>query len=277
MAEIIYGGQSFTGVINALSASSGQVVRADNFDYTVDQNGDTFFFGFLTKFPQSEQIGNAFSGVASLGVHLFLPQSYSQDGDYRFVQSFTDGNVRYYDKPSLTWISIGTGFSPDYHRSYATYATRDVVYMANGIDPVKKWRTGWTALADLKDKGTPNPNFLTGNLYFTDDSDVVTGIGTIFLTEIKPGDYIRKNVDEEFFEVQDVRDDTYLYLYTKYVGVSEYGGIGVSQKAIDSSMNGRYVRIWKDRLIIIGGATYYYLMIEDGTYLLQEDGFKLFL
>ncbi len=63
---------------------------------------------------------------------------------------------------------------------------------------------------------------LTDTLNFTNNSTLVTGLTTLFTTQIKQGDYIKKqsDVDANYVQVDYVENDTTLYLVTPYQGTT---------------------------------------------------------
>ncbi len=59
---------------------------------------------------------------------------------------------------------------------------------------------------------TSTPTALTGTLTFTIDNTAVTGIGTLFATELSAGDLIRAKIGSTYHEVQSVTNNTALVL-----------------------------------------------------------------
>lgn len=263
-------------MVNTIAATSGAVIQCDGFDYGVDQSGSAVLFGFLKKFPKSTALGDTITSKHSLGSFLFLPQTFSDTGAYRYVQGFSDGTVRYLN-PSNVWTTIDSGRATNYHNDFESYSTRDVLYFSNGADDIMKWVDGWASAVRIKDKGG-TATAITGTLTFTDDSTIVTGSGTAFTTELAAGDYIRKNSTEEYFEVNSVTDNTTLKLRYVYAGTTGAGSAGGSQKAPNTTINGRYLKIWQDRLVILGGVAFIFALLkEDGDVLLTESSDQLLL
>ena len=63
---------------------------------------------------------------------------------------------------------------------------------------------------------------LTGTLSFTNNSTLVTGSTTLFTSQIKQGDYIKKqtDVDANYVQVDYIESDTVLYLVDPYQGTT---------------------------------------------------------
>src|SRR3990167_1310708 len=243
MPELLYNWSTFKGMVNAVAATSGATIQCDGFDYGVEQSGSSVLFGFLKKFPKSTALGDTIASSHSLGSFIFLPQLFSDTGVYRYIQAFSDGTVRYLS--SGAWTSIDTGRATNYHTDFESYSTRDIMYFANGADDIMKWVDGWSSAVRIKDKGG-TATAITGTLTFTDDSIIVTGAATAFTTELAVGDYIRKSSTEEYFEVNSITSDTVLRLRYVYEGTTGAGALGGSQKAPNTTINGRYLKIWQD-------------------------------
>ncbi len=81
--------------------------------------------------------------------------------------------------------------------------------------------TKWT------DLGPSTP--LTGTPTFTTASSSVTGVGTLFTTEVSPGDVIRLDADDLWYIVDGVISDVLLKLVVDYAGAggSSAGSVGV--------------------------------------------------
>ena len=191
------------------------------------------------------------------------------------MQAFSDGTMRYYDNSLNIWTTINSSFNTNYPFIFATYPANDTLYWANGSEGVYKWKLSWSAGTRLRNKGGV-VSTITGTLNFLEDSTIVTGTsGTIFLTELIPGDWIRKDSSEDWYEVETVNSDSILNLSSIYVETTGPGIDDQSEKAPLWGKEGRFVNIWKDRLYVAAGATYYDLLKEDGDSLLQESGYKI--
>lgn len=78
---------------------------------------------------------------------------------------------------------------------------------------------------------------LTGTLYFTNGSDVVTGVGTSFKTELDREYYVKLNAHGEtaWAKVMDVVSDTEIELEIDYIGAT---GNGASSKTLFPTVTG---------------------------------------
>lgn len=65
----------------------------------------------------------------------------------------------------------------------------------------------------------------TGTVTFTNGSNVVTGSGTLFTTELARGDYIKKTSDSEtlYVRIDEILSDTSLNLTSNYAGTTQSG------------------------------------------------------
>jgi len=88
---------------------------------------------------------------------------------------------------------------------------------------------------------------------------------------------IRKSSTEDWWEVLSVTNDDALELMTEYTGSTGAGGAGNSDVANKTSLRGRYIKVWKDRLFIGAVNQYWALLKEDGDALLTEAGGKILL
>lgn len=265
--EIVYDVANFKGVNYSEGTTSGEVIQCDNFDATVDNNASSVYHGFLTKFPKSITVGNEVGSQVSRGMFLFK----RYDGQ-TYIQSFSDGTTKYLN--SGVWTDILTGESGALPVSYDSFNYIDKVFFSNGNTAIYKYSPRWASAYPIRDKDlgeTP----LSGTITFTDGSTVVTGVGCSFLTELSTGDWIRKNNTEDWWEVLSVTNDNLLELMTEYIGST--GSSSSSTKARITSLRGKFIKAWKDRLWVASGTLYYALLKEDGDFLLTEFGDKILM
>lgn len=79
---------------------------------------------------------------------------------------------------------------------------------------------------DVADAGVAQPlvkESLTGTLTFTAASDQVTGVSTLFTSELAAGDFISLDADELWVEIESIESNTALTLTAVYAGA---GGAG---------------------------------------------------
>ncbi len=81
--------------------------------------------------------------------------------------------------------------------------------------------------ANFINEASENYNFgsvagITGQITFTNNSAIVSGVGTFFTSELSVGDYIRltENNNEYFVRVNNIVSDTKLYLDTAYLNAT---------------------------------------------------------
>lgn len=243
MAEIIIDYSKMGGLILAGGSTNGFLVQCDNFDASVDNNGDTIYHGFLTKRPLASAYGDTIANQASLGIYYFL--SYENKIP---LQGFTDGTIRYL-VGGVTWTSIKSGLSGT-PVDFEGYLGLDRIFFTDGVANVWKWANGWTAPVALQDKDGTTPTAITGTLTFTVNVSTVTGGGTSFLTACPAGTYIRRASTEYWYEVKSVESDTSLTLTTAFFETTGAGASGGSQKAMQTVDRGRFLKVWKDRLYV---------------------------
>jgi len=114
------------------------------------------------------------------------------------------------------------------------------------------------------------PFTLTGTVTFTNGSTSVTGSGTLFLSELKPGNYIRPQGKDTFYKIDSIIDDLNITLTS--AATEDYSGTAeglkpfchLAQYTIDT------VRIAGDILYVQNGQTLRTAFLvdidEDGTY-----------
>ncbi len=114
-----------------------------------------------------------------------------------------------------------SSFSPD-TKSYST-ATPAKLFVDDSNNLQVRGQV-LTDEASFRDDftGTTLTPALTGTVSWTNASNTVTGAGTLFTTEIKVGDYIKKTTDANtlFVRVMSVESDTALTLETNYNGTT---------------------------------------------------------
>ena len=83
---------------------------------------------------------------------------------------------------------------------------------------------------------------MTGTAVFNSGSTLVSGTGTLFTTEIKSGDYIKRSSDPEsaWTQIDRVQSDTELYLVSNYAGTSGGGAIQQSNWKPTTASGGSY-------------------------------------
>ena len=249
MPELVYSATNFKGVANSYGATAGFPIACDNFDFISDNNATSIYHGFLTKFPKSEAAGDDIGSQVSRGIFLFVPSTYASDGDIAYIQAFSDGTVRYLTGGA--WTSLNTGFT-NLHFDFDAFNYFDLLLWCNGKEGLYKWKYGWATGIPVQDKEGTATN-LTGTLTFTEDSPVVTAAGGAFATELFVGSFIRRATGNTWYEVESITDDNNLELTTLFLESTGAGGAGTSQKAANCSAKGRFLSVWKDRVIVGSG------------------------
>lgn len=137
-------------------------------------------------------------------------------GDTALVVAVSPNNVVAAD----SFAVANTGYSPD-PSSYADGTTQIAV------DGSSRLETHSSVTADegsLRDDyvGSALIRSLTGTVGFTNSSTAITGVGTLFTTQVKAGDYIKKTSDSEtaYVRVLSVESDLALTLETAYGGTT---------------------------------------------------------
>jgi len=251
---LVYDVSNFRGLIQAGGSTVNNVTQCDGFDAAIDQNGSTIFHGFLTKYPKhSVALGDTIGTEVSRGLFLYVPSDYGVSGVLKYLQAFSDGTLRYLN-PGGAWTTLNAGFDTNFPFDFAAYIGLDRAFWSEGKAAVYKWKTNWSAGTTLKDKSATAIG-LTGTLTFTEDDKTVTGAGTAFDTELVAGDWIRKSAATQFYEVDVVTDANNLELINAFAQTTGAGALNGSEKAGVAAVRGRFLEVWKDRLIISGGDT----------------------
>ena len=270
MPELIYDIKSFRGVDLDKGATSFNTIQCDNFDATIDENATSIYHGFLTKFPKSEAVGDDIGSQVSRGVFLFK----RYDGNV-YLQAFSDGTVRYLTGGN--WTSLITGENGGYQFSFDSFNYLDKTFFSDGNQTMFKYHPSWTSAYGISDKEGGTTTTITGNLTFTTDDATVTAAGGAFTTELSAGDWIRKDSTEDWYEVLSITTDDELELMVDYLGTTGAGGADTSELCNKTSLRGRFIKVWKDRLVIGALALYWNLLKEDGDFLLTELGGKILM
>lgn len=104
--------------------------------------------------------------------------------------------------------------------------------------------------------GTSLTSALTGTVNWTNSSTAVTGTGTLFTTEVKIGQYIKKTADASTFFVQvfSIESDTALTLVSVYTG-STAGAASVVSNWADSVGSGGSINVGSSLIALTTGTT----------------------
>jgi len=235
--ELVYDINKFGGINVSRGTTNNEVLSCENFDAVVDQNASSIYHGFITKFPKSTTSGNDIGSQISRG--LFLFKRYE---GLVYLQAFSDGTVRYLTGGA--WTSILTGENGGRHFAFDSFSYLDKTFFSDGNLAVYKYHPSWTAAYGISDKDGIVTD-LTGDLTFTESDATVTAVGGTFITELSPGDWIRKSSTEDWWEVLSVTNDDALELMTEYTGSTGAGGAGNSDVANKTSLRGRYIKVWR--------------------------------
>jgi len=87
---------------------------------------------------------------------------------------------------------------------------------------ITKATTGRTGGDEVRVAKSPPPTALTGTVGFTQNSGAVTGVNTLFTTELAIGDFIEAP-DGQWYEVVTITSDTAATLYKKYPSATQSG------------------------------------------------------
>jgi hypothetical protein len=131
-----------------------------------------------------EALGNSY-GVAK------DPNVNPDDDIYRQLIS----ELTFYPKQvrGTIYSIIDTFWSPQYSRANINSSNYETYNLSSGL------------------------NSLTGTVYFAEEQTKVTGVGTLFTTELQIGDYIKlSNKSNDYYRVADIANNTELTISTKY-------------------------------------------------------------
>jgi hypothetical protein len=245
------------------SADPNDFVKLDNFYLDVNRTSSDRL-GMITKIP----------GVANYGASM--PRSGRPRGLFQFyydevntassflmnvvcTPEYSDGRMLALDIANNAWHTLTSqstttafSFTP-YHYSFAkqvdAHRGLTTLYLYSPDSYCRKWfynSTNSTSNETSPIYDTGAPQSLTGSVTF-DGSATVTGGGTLFLTELGKGAWIRKSSSDSWYEVDHINSNVSLALRS----VGSYPTAGSSttaQEAGLSGITGAYVLEWKDRL-----------------------------
>lgn len=225
--------------IRTANKSSNNIV----FSYTANDNFEFYSHGGCTHV---RLIASAWtSGTASIAL---AGTSTAQDALLNY--SGTDGDV----SPPLRHLSIGlqdqagvqrlpkvsnvTPVGDEYGiitrnvtNQYSTFGPDPSGYIVGAsnlqVDTTNSLMVRGAVLSDelsFRDDftGSSITTALTGTLTFTNGSNIVTGSGTLFTSEVKQGQYIKKTADSEtlYVDIDTIDSDTSLTLTSNYAGTT---------------------------------------------------------
>jgi len=109
---------------------------------------------------------------------------------------------------------------------YCDWATGDDTNGTGSWDhpykTITKATTGRTGGDEVRVAKSPDPTALTGTVGFTQGSTAVTGVNTLFTTELAIGDFIEAP-DGQYYEVITIGSNTSATLYKKYPSATQSG------------------------------------------------------
>ena len=109
---------------------------------------------------------------------------------------------------------------------------------------------------DIRVAKSPDPTPLTGTFGFTNNGTGVTGVGTLFTTELALGDFI-EGADGNWWEVITITNDTTATLYKKYSGDTISGSqsrkLGVTDTGAAAAANTQVQYIGANDCNVSGG------------------------
>jgi hypothetical protein len=243
---------NFKGVLTAMGSTSAAILQGVNYLVGASQDATTYYHGFLRKYPKSETLGDTISSSAGLGLHLFLPSVSGIESAYRYLQAFSDGTMRYLSPVTDAWTSLNSGYPTTLPFDYADFNYLDRTFWTNGRQAPRKWGRDWTAGALLQDKSNTAVN-LSGIWTYTNGSARVTGISGLATTQLVQGSWDRADSIGTWYEVISILDNNEFTINTTF-GEATYTTIsGVTQKAATSTVRGRFVENWNNRLFLASG------------------------
>ena len=120
-----------------------------------------------------------------------------------------------------------SGYSPD----PSSYIAGTTSLLVDNSGRLETHSTITTDEGSFRDdfSGSSLTTILSGTLSFTNNNNIVTGLTTQFLTQLKVGNYIKKNSDSEtlYVEILEIISDTQLLLSSPYLGTTQAGVVGV--------------------------------------------------
>lgn len=236
---------------------------------------DTLFM----RAPTMTNLHDSIANSICVGLHQFLPITNDHRAVLPVTLPFTLGSVSYRTnyyivsvvvnaaRDSIAWYAVdsdtgswtdisptaGTGTAYT-HIDFTEYNRR--MYATN-LKRLLKWNGELTSKVwSIHDKGG-TATTLTGTLTFTQNSDIVSGSGTTFDTELEAGALIRRESSGTYYEVESVDSATQVTLTSAF---SETSGAGVADESEQAPVLGDnigwYVNVHKDRLLSWGGGNW---------------------
>ena len=241
--------ENLTGGLNTVS-SIGTINQSPKRTESPDMvNVEYFKLGGLRAMDGNTRIGDIQTSSVTLGFEY-------KKGNVKYLLITTrNGEIKIYD-------SVGDKFDliytfPNKTTRHSMVAFNDGVVITNGVDDLIYYE---------KDRHAE----LSGDVNGTSGSTTVTGAGTKFTSELKPGDSVE--IDGNVYFVNEVTDDEHITLRTEllssfsnsriYLGeISECNAklVNEDDPLVDNDIRGLAIQLYKGRLLVGGndGTLYY--------------------
>lgn len=251
MKYIVYDKNSFTGINLSSGSSYNNVLECDGYMATVSKNATTSYHGFLTKYPKTTAVGDTIGTSISRGLFMFVPSTYGVSDTKKFLQGFNDGTVRHLNAANA-WTTVTSGFSIYFPYDFEQYTPADRVFYSDGKAAVHKWKTTWAASVALHDKSATATNIAGATLTWALSTSVTSDAD--ISASVTAGDWIRKSSTSIYWdEVESVAAGGLTITLCETSLETGAGGAGTSQKATTTTVRGRFLKVWKNRMFIAGG------------------------
>ncbi len=160
---------------------------------------------------------------------------------------------------STTGYQPATNLIPDAPVSITTDASGRLEIHGSVTTDETSFRTDFT--------GSSITTNLTGTLNFTNGSNSITGVGTIFSSEFHTGDYIKKTADANtlWVQVSEILSDTEIIVTTNYAGTTASGVTGVTSNFNLSIGTGGSIAVSGSNLTLGSGTT-----ANSSTYIVRK-------
>lgn len=157
------------------------------------------------------------SSLSSIDSKLNTLGQKTSSGSVPVVLSSEQGTI---DNPIVSGNQLFSSFSPD----PSSYGVGVATPALDGRERLESHSTVLTDEGSFRDDfiGSSLNTTLTGTITFTNNDSTITGSGTLFTTEIKNGQYLKKTTDSEtlWVSVSSVISDTELELSDVYTGTT---------------------------------------------------------
>lgn len=244
------------------SVDDDQLVVCRNF-WGMPDVSSSYYLDFLSKVQAEIGYTNTPAAGIGRGMYMFYNRTDPDVPHIMFVLcdgAYFNNTIYAYDTDAGAWKTLTTTLPLfAWHVDFEQYL--DKVYMAAGSDNgFLKWYYGsptahstqWATYAPKVQDTGATATKLTGTITFTNGLDTVTGVGTLFTTELYIGRYIRRSDTGSWYEVERIDDNTNLLLMEAFAEVTGAGALDDSEVCAECARSPKFIIEFKDKIFIAG-------------------------